>query len=585
MYRFHIGGLSVAISGLPIGKAGTFPPPQWPPSMTALLAGWDTARALGCAVDAAQMAPDLVEDLYMYIASTTNDFTPLSRLTALESGGAPFAPALLETLVALGINMKSVYGQTEIAGPLRTLPHGRENPSLARMRNLYQGTGWVDMQDLGSGDGVAECVVYRDYPLAAQLWDAPGAPNPYRTNDIFREDPPGSGFWVLIGRKDDVVVHSNGEKTMAGGVATLLADSGPAILNAAVFGANRPCTAAVIGIRWAAVGDADDEAVEDMVWNAVHKCNAQIPTHSRLDRSLLLILGRNEALPVTPKGSVRRTAAWEMYGAALDTLFDTFLSGQLQAGPAGTDAALDGLADADYVKACVAVVCEAADDSALLDGRSFYEVGLDSQRAVKLRALLARRFGPFPVMFIFENPTVDQLLAYLRHRRSQGGAGDEPKMAWIRSTVDTYCAEMDAWKALRETLPERALPAAGHVIYLTGANGALGNALIEVFVRDPAVARVYCAVRGSADAVPAKLAQSLVSRGYSASVAQSAKLCAVPYSMADAKLGLDDALLARLAGEVTTVLHNAWKLDFNQPVTMFAADCLRGAPCPPFAPS
>ncbi|KAH8891456.1 male sterility protein [Thozetella sp. PMI_491] len=575
---FHVGGFSVAIGGLAVGLATTFPPPNWPPATSAILVGWETVSAMGHPVDCAQIAPALVEEMFLYIESTTNDFTPLSKLMALQSGGAPFAPALHKKLVALKVNMKTICGQTEIAGPTRTLPHGRENPHMARLRNLYAGTGWVVMEDLGAGDGSAECVVYKGYPLAAELWDAPDAPNPYRTNDVFREDPLGSGFWVLLGRKDDVIVHSNGEKTMAGGVATLLGDSGAVVARAAVFGTNRLCTAAILEVRWEAIGDADEKTVEDMVWEAVQACNQQIPKHSRIDRSLILILGRGEALPVTPKRTVRRKAAWELYGGRVDVLFDKFLQGSPDEISTCTED-LAGLSDADYIKACVSSVCDLPSGADVSD-MSLYEAGLDSQRAVRLRSLLSKRFGPFPLMFIFENPTFEKLVPYLESLKSKdtvaAGSREQEKMAWIRDTVGRYCHEIDSWKIAKEASPQSQANGhqEGHVIFLTGANGALGNSLLDVLVKDSSVSRIYCAIRGADPG--AKLEKSLESRGYGASIGQSRKLSVVPYDMKDSKLGLDDEAYLRLLGEVTTVVHNAWRLDFNQPVDMFEPDCLRG---------
>jgi hypothetical protein len=535
---------------------------------------------MGHPVDCAQIAPALVEDMYAYIESTSNDFTPLRKLKVVQSGGAPFAPALLAKLVALGVNMKTIYGQTEIAGPMRTLPHGRENPHMNRLRNLYAGTGWVVMEDLGAGDGSAECVIYPGYPLAAQLWEAPDSPIPYRTNDVFREDPPGSGYWVILGRKDDVVVHSNGEKTMAGGVATLLGDSSPLVAKAAVFGTNRPCTAAIIEVRWSAITQGDNELVEQLVWEAVQRCNQQLPKHSRIDRSLLLILGCEEFLPVTPKGTVKRKAAWDLFGNRVDVLFNRILEG---AGDGGSKlSALAHLSDTDYVTACVCTVCELPCDSDLCD-KSFYEMGLDSQRAVRLRAMLMKRFGPFPLIFIFEYATLETLLTYLVNLKSKLTEEvatkfiDEEKVYWIQKAIAKYCAEIDSWKAKQNysaSFPASSGDSAGNVIYLTGANGSLGNALLEVLVQMPAVTKVYCALRGSD--VQRKLIRSLESRGYDSSISKSMKLCAIPYVMGDDKLGLEHDMYEKLQSEVTTVLHNAWKLDFNRPVNMFEADCLNG---------
>lgn len=46
--------------------------------------------------------------------------------------------------------------------------------------------------------------------------------------------------------------------------------------------------------------------------------------------------------------------------------------------------------------------------------------------------------------------------------------------------------------------------------------------------------------------------------------------------MKDSLLGLDVETYYRLSTEVTTVVHDAWRVDFNETVQDFEADCLRG---------
>jgi hypothetical protein len=66
------------------------------------------------------------------------------------------------------------------------------------------------------GDSLYECVIYEGFELAAELWDGKPGNEPCRTNYLFILDPPGSGFYISQGRKDDMLVHINGENTGAG---------------------------------------------------------------------------------------------------------------------------------------------------------------------------------------------------------------------------------------------------------------------------------------------------------------------------------------------------------------------------------
>ena len=57
------------------------------------------------------------------------------------------------------------------------------------------------------------------------------------------------------------------------------------------------------------------------------------------------------------------------------------------------------------------------------------------------------------------------------------------------------------------------------------------------------------------------------------------------FSMKDPLLGVDVETYLRLAKEVTVVVGNAWKMNFNQTVEEFEADCLRSMPLVTFSMS
>ncbi|KAI3551937.1 male sterility protein [Colletotrichum filicis] len=211
--------------------------------------GFETDDDLGYPPDCLHCAPSVIEDLYEYITLTTKDYTPLTDLKVLQPGGAPLSPSMLSKLQNIGVNIKTTYGTTETGPPLRTIPHTRDNPNVYRFRNLYPDSEHVGMESIA--DNLFECVVYRGFPLAAELWLEETAPNPYRTGDLFIEDPPGSGYFVLQGRRDDILVHSNGEKTHAAALAMALEeDKTSTIAKTAVFGTGKPCPSVVVEIDW-----------------------------------------------------------------------------------------------------------------------------------------------------------------------------------------------------------------------------------------------------------------------------------------------------------------------------------------------
>ncbi|KAF9880822.1 ochratoxin a non-ribosomal peptide synthetase [Colletotrichum karsti] len=573
---FHVAGLSIAVSGLPTGLPTTLPPEQWPPAPSSILSAWRALEDLGYPADCLHCAPSVIEDLYEYITLTTKDYTPLTKLKVLQPGGAPLSPNVLSKIQALGVNVKTTYGTSETGPPFRTIPHTRDNPDVYRFRNLYPESPFVRMESVG--DGLFECVVFRGFPLAAELWPDDASPNPYRTGDLFLEDPPASGYFVLQGRRDDILIYSNGEKTHASAVAMALEeDKTSVIAKTAVFGTGKPCPSVVVEVKWQAAEGLGLVNLNDEVWRVVQRCNGKLATFSRIPRETIVILNKGETLPVTPKGNVRRNTAWELYGDRVEELYSQFLGDGPDTvnGSRGTQVHESSPLTIEVIQKAVAEVFELPQED-IREDLNWYEIGLDSLNAVDLRSRLVRSFGSFPLMFIFEFPTVRKLLEFL----TRPGEDDFDQAAvtsqhheWIQSTIRRMNEEVDLWRTQRPTALE-SKKEMGDCIYLTGASGFLGNALLEVMVRSTPVTKIYCAVRGSNP--QARVVESLVSRGYSKDIYESDKICAVNYDMRDRMLGLDEPTYQRITDEVTVVMHNAWKLDFNQPIQQYEEDCLKG---------
>ncbi|RMY56009.1 hypothetical protein D0865_03872 [Hortaea werneckii] len=494
-----------------------------------ILSAWRELEAIGMPVDCLHCAPAVIEDLYEYIKDTNaEDFSPLTRLKVLQPGGASLAPSLLDKLVELGCNVKTTYGSTEIGPPWRTMPHTRDNAHCYRVKNLFPDNKFLEMQPIGNG--MFEPVVYKGFPLAAELWPSESSPNPYRTNDLFVEVPPGSGLFTLQGRKDELLVHSNGEKTNALPLQMAL-DGYPQVQKAAVFGTGKPCTAAIIQ---PSITAKDQLSTDEDILRAVEAC------------------------------SVRRKEAESLYKKELEGLYRTLEDG----GPENASREDDeNLSNEAFVLQCVR---KALQVDSIPSTASFYTLGLDSQKAVRLRSLLLKRFGRFPLMYIFEYSTLEALIGKLSRSQVEFPAGSlrAAHHRWIQSTIEKYAREIESWPGLTE---RREKPVDGEIIYLTGATGSLGNALLESFVANNNVRKIYCAIRGS----KGRLQDALRSRGYPASVYNSHKIEVVSYEMSDSHLGLEHQTYSALAKEVTLVLHNAWKMDFNTPVYEFERDCLQ----------
>ncbi|MCJ1282334.1 hypothetical protein MMC26_001657 [Xylographa opegraphella] len=558
---YHIAGISIMLSGLPNGLTTSLPPLSWPPSASSILQACETLALSYYPVDCIHCAPSIIESLYEYITKNNDDFSMLTSLKVLQPGGAKLSDALVTRLASLDVNIKTTYGSTEIGPPMRSIPHSRENPNCYSLRSLYPDNGNFEMQDVGGG--LYECIVHKGFDLAAELW-VNGNDKPYGTNDMFKQDPPESGNFVLQGRRDDFLVHSDGNNTSAGSLQLDIQDASPMVKNVLAVGHSRPCVGILVELK-ANMGMDHDEIIDNL-WFGIQKINKNHPRHSQVLRSMIYILPPGVVLPVTPKGNVKRNESLAVFEDIINGMYDKLL---------GVDGELDRemLYDRGSLPRLLRDHVSVAFDIPVMnieDTTSFYDIGMDSLSALQLRSSLSKLMGTVSLSTIFEHPSISQLTEYFSGEKTR--TKEDKHIIFINKSIARCTADFASWPIL----PTTADKCAGmNAVLLTGASGSLGSALLKILSSSSEVSKIFALVRGL-DRY-ASLRKSLEDRGMDASrVLNSGKLELLNYSMRDPLLGLDIDNYHRISNEVTTVIHCAWKVNFNQTVEEFEDDCIRG---------
>ncbi|RFU33647.1 hypothetical protein B7463_g2658, partial [Scytalidium lignicola] len=559
---YHIAGVSIAFSGLPNGQVLSFPPLQGPMATSAIFQSWKTLASLGYPVDCIHCPPTLIENFYEHILDSDGDFSPLTSMKVLQPGGAALPEKMIKILTDKGVNIKSTYGTTEIGPPLRTIPHSRDNPHCYRFRNLYPDNPLVHMEKVG--EGLYECVIYKGFQLAANIFDDLPEGQPYRTNDLFREDPPHSGYYILQGRKDDILVHSNGENTSAGPLQIDIQTSSKSIHKVVALGHSRPCVSLLVELG--ELYDPVDQATREEVFKVVEEVNKKFPSHSRVMSSMIYFLPKGSTLPITPKGNVRRKEAEKIYESEIAALYEN-LEGSTSDLPSLVSD--EGLTE--YVRSLFVSLANVPSE-AVKDWTSLHELGINSRLALCLRSSLSRFLGQkISLNTIFENPTVSKLVAALTVKSKQ----QEPTKISQSEIIDRMISRLEAeflnWPSQEQTAYS---PRQKEIVLLTGASGSLGTSLIQSLSSKEDVSHVYALIRGPNQT--SKLSSALQRRGIDPSIVDSqGKVTALNFCMQDPLLGLDIESYYKLATSVTVVMHNAWKLNFNQTVEDFENDCIR----------
>jgi acyl-coenzyme A synthetase/AMP-(fatty) acid ligase/nucleoside-diphosphate-sugar epimerase len=427
----------------------------------------------------------------------------LRRLRHLNLGGAALDEGLGQRLDQAGVRSVQGYGMTELGICLMSSLEGGDWRNMLPVipENFFH---------LDEETGLL--IIHADCPtLAISL------PGDFVTGDFFRRTPEGG--YRYQSRTEDILVHDTGEKSNALAIEQMLqARLGEWIEHAAVVGNGRLRLACIL--LWKREPTAADH---EALLQSLAAINAELPAHSQLQKDLLLFLAPVEShrLPLTGKKTVSRKKAEIEFGAELEHLY------------AGANQALNGTAIESFF-----------DHPEEIDPyESLFNRGLDSVRAVAFRNYIARLYPThdIPLNIVFQFPTLDGLNKYL-----QG----TPLPTRVPPAFPPFQQEqIDAarWE----------YPLARHVL-LTGANGFIGQHLVETLSQCNHIEHIYCPIRRN----PAELPSHQKVTYYQG------------YDFSNPLFGLSPEDHQALLARVDTIIHAAWPVNFNMTYEHMAASAL-----------
>ncbi|MDX1394475.1 MAG: AMP-binding protein [Gemmatimonadota bacterium] len=220
----------------------------------------------------------------------------LRRIRHAYTGGAALGPDVFRFFHAIGVNLKQLYGQTEVAGIW--VVHRDEDirfqtvgTPLPRMEVRIAETGEI----LSRGPAVFQGYFRNEEATAQTLRDGW-----LHSGDAGYLDD--DGHLIVIDRLDDVMLLADGTSFSPQFIENKLKFS-PYISEAVVFGGDRPAVTAIIAIDFENAGQWSEKRqiayttytdlsqkpeVYDLVRAHVESVNAEVPAAARITRFLLL---------------------------------------------------------------------------------------------------------------------------------------------------------------------------------------------------------------------------------------------------------------------------------------------------------
>jgi len=268
-------------------------------------------------------------DVLVY--APVRDQLGLRQARWVYTGGAPLGPDTFRFFRAFGVNIKQVWGSTELAGLASLQPDGEADPDT--VGRVIPGTEARIAED---GE-----VLIRSAAVFKGYYKQPDATSDTMTDDgWFRSGDSGfldrRGHLVVIDRAKDVGKLADGTPFAPQFVENKLKFS-PYIAEAVAFGDQRPFVAAIIAIDLTTVGNwaerrnlaytsfqdlSAKREVRRLIAEEISEVNASLPDAARIRRFLLLNkefdADDNE---ITRTRKIRRRFVAEKYAAIIEAFY------------------------------------------------------------------------------------------------------------------------------------------------------------------------------------------------------------------------------------------------------------------------
>ncbi|KAJ6473938.1 putative aminoadipate reductase [Mycena vulgaris] len=454
--------------------------------------------------------------------------TKCRSLITLFSGG-PLPQRIGDALVNAGLNLICGYGATEF-GPISTMiQNGDDTKEWA----WFRVSPLVKVRWAPQGDDTFECQLLaweHHTPMVHNLNGVRG----YSTSDLCVNHSHKKHLWKLVGRLDDVIIHSSGEKTVPAPMEDIVMSS-PLLVHS-----------------------IDAPIIEE--------ANTDAPAFSRIFKEMVLFTSPDKPLPRAGKGTVMRKAALGLYAAEIEGIYDT-VEGQTNiTGYIEPPAVWNGAQIQELLLKLAKTLCE---DRTISPSEDLFKQGFDSLTATvfRLRVMtalrsknLANAANAITQNFVYSYPTISKLSTYLEELVGGTVEGVGIRESEMETLIAKYsCSGIAGPEAFAPS------PSESVVVLLTGSTGNLGSQILASLLMDNRVLKIYAFNRPSGRPIADRHVGIFNRRGLDTLLLASPKLVYVEGEADQDNLGLKSALYQEMRTSITLIVHNAWTLDFNMP--------------------
>ncbi|QRV95149.1 AMP binding enzyme [Ceratobasidium sp. AG-Ba] len=508
----------------------------------------------------------------------------LTKLLKIIFAGGSLTQSIGDDLVDNGVMIHAMYGLTEGA-PLTRSESSWVGPEDW---NYLEFSPNIDVelipQDIEEGTFEVVLVEGETFTPLMSNYNIHGK-RAYRTKDLVVRHPTKDGLWKLIGRVDDQIVLLNGEKVNPEPIELEIRNSS-LVRFTGVFGRERN----QIGVLIELTEDAQvysrsatgRESLLAEIWPYVAEANRKSPAHARLVKQMIVFTRPDIELPRTPKGTIPRSGASKAYENDINLAYEALQREEIQVDARGPQDWRDRARVEGWLNQAVTEIIDRIIDSS----GDLFQQGMDSLTATLLSRVLKNALisscdpeaqqlvGIISPQTIFTRPSVSQLAEYIVHHLThrQAASANDARHAHINEITSM----IHRYTSLRPSAPLQNTRLTVERVVLTGTTGALGSHLLAQLLADDRVAQVWTLNREASNSrsVLYRQRESFIDKGLNVELLESKKLVLVESDLTDAELGLGEELLEDIQCNATSIIHNAWQVNFNLGLQSFSSSIL-----------
>ncbi|KAI9736294.1 MAG: putative NRPS-like protein biosynthetic cluster [Cirrosporium novae-zelandiae] len=557
---FHVTG-AVCMLPIPIFSGAVV---VLQPSETLLNEDMFLSLASQLDLTAALLPPSFIEDLSINPKAREQ----LSKLKYVLYAGGPLSKPSGDRLMNITTVIQMI-GSTECGLITSLIPRERKDWSWFEW-NPYSG---VEMRE--AWEGLYELVMPKNEKYLDWQCVFNNFPNldEWRTKDLFRRADHNPNLWQFVGRLDDVIVLSNGEKWNPVSQEKFIEDH-PLVRGAVVVGQGRFQVGLIIEpdtSRWDPTSNDIQDLIEE-IWPTVKQANDFSAGTGRIYKSMIMVSKPEKPFKRAGKGTIQRAATVMSYEKEIEALYQNSVKVEVPKLPQVLNVHnLKG-----FIRKCVETTFST---SKLSDDADFYAHGFDSLQTIGLanamRHAVDEQLGPdgahgadLSARMVYQHPSIGQLAGYLDcvlNGTTNGNGvsnGFHGRIEKIQAMIDKYTADL-----VPSPTPATPTDPNNLKVILTGSTGNLGTYFLHFLLSDPAVTKIYCFNRDS-NAMDLNQ-QNLQEKGYSHDLQASSKIEWYRINLADPNFGLSDSTMADLKANTNIIIHNAWAVNFNHTLETF----------------